>query len=348
MKNVSVLLGEVTRIDRKSKSVFFNGTQLNYDSLIIAVGSRHHYFGNPEWEKFAPGLKTLNDALEIREKILLSLEAAEKITNPDERKKYLTFVIIGGGPTGVELAGAIGEIVNKNLINDYRNIDSKQTKVILVEAVPKILTPFPDKLSQHAKEDLEALGVEVVLNSKVTDLNENGVQLGERFIESKNIIWAAGNQVMPLLKSLDTELDYAGRAVVKEDLTINEDPDVFVIGDAAAVKDENGNLLSAIAPVAMQQGKYAAKIIGENIPVEQRKKFIYNDRGIMATIGKAKAVAVIKGFKLSGLLAWLVWCVIHIFFLISFRNRFRVMAEWMWHYITNRPGIRLIVKYSKH
>ncbi|HEY7751509.1 MAG TPA: FAD-dependent oxidoreductase, partial [Ignavibacteriaceae bacterium] len=255
---------------------------------------------------------------------------------------------IGGGPTGVELAGAIGEIVNKNLINDYRNIDSKQTKVILVEAVPKILTPFPDKLSQHAKEDLEALGVEVVLNSKVTDLNENGVQLGERFIESKNIIWAAGNQVMPLLKSLDTELDYAGRAVVKEDLTINEDPDVFVIGDAAAVKDENGNLLSAIAPVAMQQGKYAAKIIGENIPVEQRKKFIYNDRGIMATIGKAKAVAVIKGFKLSGLLAWLVWCVIHIFFLISFRNRFRVMAEWMWHYITNRPGIRLIVKYSKH
>jgi NADH dehydrogenase len=348
MKNVSVLLGEVTRIDRKSKSVFFNGTQLNYDSLIIAVGSRHHYFGNPEWEKFAPGLKTLNDALEIREKILLSLEAAEKITNPDERKKYLTFVIIGGGPTGVELAGAIGEIVNKNLINDYRNIDSKQTKVILVEAVPKILTPFPDKLSQHAKEDLEALGVEVVLNSKVTDLNENGVQLGVRFIESKNIIWAAGNQVMPLLKSLDTELDYAGRAVVKEDLTINEDPDVFVIGDAAAVKDENGNLLSAIAPVAMQQGKYAAKIIGENIPVEQRKKFIYNDRGIMATIGKAKAVAVIKGFKLSGLLAWLVWCVIHIFFLISFRNRFRVMAEWMWHYITNRPGIRLIVKYSKH
>lgn len=348
MKNVSVLLGEVTKVDRKSKTVLFDGTQLNYDSLIIAVGSRHHYFGNPQWEKFAPGLKTLNDALEIREKILLSLEAAEKILIPAERKKYLTFVIIGGGPTGVELAGAIGEIVNKNLINDYKNIDSKQTKVILVEAVPKILTPFPDELSKHAKEDLEALGVDVILNSKVTDLNENGLQLGDKFIESKNIIWAAGNQAMPLLKSLDTELDHAGRAVVNEDLTINKDPDVFVIGDASAVKDEKGNLLSAIAPVAMQQGKYTAKIIGKNIPKEQRKKFIYNDRGIMATIGKAKAVAVIKGFNLSGLIAWLAWCVIHILFLISFRNRFRVMAEWMWHYITNRPGIRLIVKYSKH
>jgi NADH dehydrogenase len=346
-KNVSVLLGEVTKIDRDNKKIFFNGTSINYDYLIVAVGSRHHYFGNPEWEKFAPGLKTLNDALQIREKILLSLETAEKIQDVKERKKFLNYVIVGGGPTGVELAGAIGEIVNKNLIKDYRNIDPGQTKVFLVEAVPKILVPFPDKLSQHAKEDLEALGVEVILNSKVTDLNDDGVRLGDRFIESKNIIWAAGNQAMPLLKNLNTELDSAGRAIVNHDLTVDNDPDVFVIGDAAAVKDDAGKLLSAIAPVAIQQGKYIAKIIGENISKEQRKKFKYRDRGIMATIGKAKAVAVIKGFNLSGLFAWLVWCVIHILFLISFRNRFRVMAEWMWYYITNRPGIRLIVKYTK-
>jgi len=346
-KNVSVFLGEVTKIDTENKKVFFNGSSINYDYLIVAVGSRHHYFGNPGWEKFAPGLKTLNDALQIREKILLSLETAEKIQDKNERKKYLSFVIVGGGPTGVELAGAIGEIVNRNLVKDYRNIDPKQTKVYLVEAIPKILTPFPDKLSLRAKKDLEELGVEVILNAKVTSVNENGVQLGERFIETKNIIWAAGNQVMPLLKSLNTGLDSAGRVIVNPDLTINNNPDVFVIGDAAAVKDDRGILLPAIAPVAMQQGKYAAKIIGDDLSKEHRKKFKYKDRGIMATIGKAKAVAVINGFKLSGLLAWLTWCIIHIFFLISFRNRFRVMAEWMWHYITNRPGIRLIVKYTK-
>ena len=346
-KNVSVFLGEVTKIDCENKKVFFNGSSINYDYLIVAVGSRHHYFGNPEWEKFAPGLKTLNDALQIREKILLSLETAEKIQDKNERKKYLSFVIVGGGPTGVELAGAIGEIVKRNLVKDYRNIDPKQTKVYLVEAIPKILMPFPDKLSLRAKKDLEELGVEVILNAKVTSVNNNGVQLGDRFIESKNIIWAAGNQIMPLLKSLNTSLDSAGRVIVNPDLTVDNNPDVFVIGDAAAVKDDKGILLPAIAPVAMQQGKYVAKIIGENISKEQRKKFKYKDRGIMATIGKAKAVAVINGFKLSGLLAWLTWCVIHIFFLISFRNRFRVMAEWMWHYITNRPGIRLIVKYTK-
>jgi len=346
-KNVSVFLGEVTKIERENKKVFFNGSFNNYDYLIVAVGSRHHYFGNPEWEKFAPGLKTLNDALQIREKILLSLETAEKIHDKNERKKYLSFVIVGGGPTGVELAGAIGEIVNRNLVKDYRNIDPKQTKVYLVEAIPKILTPFPDKLSLRAKKDLEELGVDVILNVKVTSVNEKGVQLGDRFIETKNIIWAAGNQVMPVLKSLNTSLDSAGRVIVNQDLTVDNNPDVFVIGDAAAVKDDKGILLPAIAPVAMQQGKYVAKIIGENISKEQRKKFKYKDRGIMATIGKAKAVAVIKGFNLSGLFAWLAWCVIHILFLISFRNRFRVMAEWMWHYITNRPGIRLIVKYTK-
>ena len=346
-KNVSVFLGEVTKIERENKKVFFNGSFNNYDYLIVAVGSRHHYFGNPEWEKFAPGLKTLNDALQIREKILLSLETAEKIQDKNERKKYLSFVIVGGGPTGVELAGAIGEIVNRNLVKDYRNIDPKQTKVYLVEAIPKILTPFPDKLSLRAKKDLEELGVDVILNVKVTSVNEKGVQLGDRFIETKNIIWAAGNQVMPVLKSLNTSLDSAGRVIVNQDLTVDNNPDVFVIGDAAAVKDDKGILLPAIAPVAMQQGKYVAKIIGENISKEQRKKFKYKDRGIMATIGKAKAVAVIKGFNLSGLFAWLAWCVIHILFLISFRNRFRVMAEWMWHYITNRPGIRLIVKYTK-
>jgi NADH:ubiquinone reductase (H+-translocating) len=346
-KNVRVLLGEVTKIDRQNKMVFFNDSKIQYDYLIVAVGSRHHYFGNPEWEKFAPGLKTLDDALLIREKILLSLEAAEIIPDENERKKYLSYVIVGGGPTGVELAGAIAEIVNRNLIKDFRNLDPKQTRVYLVEAIPKILAPYPDKLSLRAKEDLEELGVEVILNSKVSEINENGVLVGDRFIETKNIIWAAGNQALPLLKTLGVEQDRAGRVIVNPDLTVNNDPDVFVIGDAAAVKDDKDELLPAIAPVAIQQGKYAAKLIGEDIPKDQRKSFKYKDRGIMATIGKAKAVAVIKGLNLSGLFAWFTWCIIHIFFLISFRNRFRVMAEWIWHYLTNRPGIRLIIKYTK-
>jgi len=346
-KNVEVLLGEVKSVDKENKKVFFNESEIGFDYLIIATGSRHSYFGKDEWEKYAPGLKTLNDALKIRETILLSLEAAEKEKDSVKRQKYLNFVIIGGGPTGVELAGAISEIVNQNIIPDFRNIDASMTKVYMIEALPNILSSYPEKLSNRAQEDLINLQVEIILNEKVTEINENGVRVGTRFIETKNILWAAGNQALPLIKTLSIETDKLGRAIVNENLSINKDNKIFVIGDAASVKNEKGENLPAIAPVAIQQGKYVAKIISEDLVGKQNKKFLYRDRGTMATIGKAKAVAVIKGFKLSGLIAWLAWSFIHVLFLISFRNKLRVMSEWIWHYITNRPGIRLIIKYTE-
>lgn len=346
-KNVEVLLGEVNSIDKKNRKIFFNGSEIEFDYLIISTGSRHSYFGKDEWEKYAPGLKTLNDALKIRENILLSLEAAELEKDSVKRQKYLNFVIIGGGPTGVELAGAISEIVNQNLITDFRNIDASMTKVYMIEALPNILSSYPESLSNKALEDLKNLQVEVILNEKVTDINENGVKVGNRFIETKNILWAAGNQTLPLIKSLGVETDKLGRVIVNDNLSINETNNIFVIGDAASVKNDKGENLPAIAPVAIQQGKYVAKIIAEGLTENPHKKFKYKDRGTMATIGKAKAVAVIKGLKLSGLIAWLAWSFIHVLFLISFRNKLRVMSEWIWHYITNRPGIRLIVKYTQ-
>jgi NADH dehydrogenase len=343
-KNVEVLLGEVTSIDKQNETIRFNGSSIEFDYLIIATGSRHSYFGKDEWEKYAPGLKTVNDALKIRERILLSLEAAEKEKDPERRQKYLNFVIIGGGPTGVELAGAISEIVNKNLISDFRNIDASMTKVYMVEALSKILSAYPDDLSRRALDDLNKLDVEVLLNQKVVDINEDGVKIGDSFIETSNILWAAGNEVSPLIKTLEIETDKSGRAMVNDDLTIGNYENIFVIGDAAAVKNEDGEYLPGIAPVAMQQGRYVANIISKNLLGSSRVRFKYKDRGTMATIGKAKAVALIKGFKFSGLFAWLLWSVVHVLFLISFRNRLRVMAEWFWYYITNRPGIRLIVK----
>jgi NADH dehydrogenase len=345
-KNVEVLLADISSIDKERRRVFFNGSELEFDYLIIATGSRHSYFGKDEWEKYAPGLKTLNDALKIRETILLSLEAAEKEKDSAQRQKHLNFVVIGGGPTGVELAGAIGEIVNKNLIPDFRNIDASMTKVYMVEALPNILSSYPEKLSKKALEDLMKLGVEVMLNEKVTEINENGVKVGSTFIETKNILWAAGNQASSLIRKTGIESDRSGRAIVNDDLSIKGHPEIFVIGDAAAVKNEKGELLPAIAPVAMQQGRYISKIITNGLESKSRRKFIYHDRGTMATIGKGKAVAVIKGLKFTGFIAWLVWSFVHILFLISFRNRFRVMSEWIWQYITNRPGIRLIIKYT--
>ena len=345
-KNVKVLLGEVKSIDKKKKKVFFNESEIEFDYLIIATGSRHSYFGKNEWEKYSPGLKTLNDALKIRENILFSLEAAEIEKDPERRQKHLNFVIIGGGPTGVELAGAISEIVNKDLISDFRNIDASMTKVYLVEALPSVLSSYPAKLSNRALEDLKDFKVELILNEKVTEINERGIKVGERFIESKNVLWAAGSRASPLIKTLGTETDKTGRAIVKDDLSIKDDQNIFVIGDAAAVKNDKDEYLPAIAPVAIQQGKFVAKIITRGLHGKLKLKFKYKDKGMMATIGKARAVAEIKGLKLTGLIAWLTWSFVHILFLISFRNKIRVMSEWIWHYLTNRPGIRLIVKYT--
>lgn len=342
-KNIKVILDEVISIDKKNHIVNLRNSQIEFDYLIVAVGARHSYFGKNEWEKIAPGLKTLTDALVIREKIIEALELAEKETNPELMKKYLTFVIVGGGPTGVELAGAIAEIAKETMIKDYKNFKPEDTKVILIEATDRVLPSFDRKLSEQAKEDLEKMGVEVKLNTKVENISEDGVLTNQGFIKSKTIIWAAGNQASPLLSSLNVETDRAGRVIVNKDCSIPGNPEIFVIGDAAHFEEENGKVLPGVAQVAIQQGRFVAEIIKNEIPPEKRPVFKYKDKGTMATIGKAKAVAEIKGLKLSGVIAWLAWSIVHIFFLIGFRNRFRVMIEWIWYYITKRHGTRLIV-----
>ena len=346
-KNIKVLLDEVISVDKENNTIKLTGSELKFDYLILSPGARHSYFGNDNWEKFAPGLKTLSDALKIRELILNSLEAAEKESDVNRRKKHLNFIVIGGGPTGVELAGAIAEIAKKTMIRDYKNFSSDDTKILLIEALPRILTTYSPNLSEKAREDLVQMGVDVRLNTTVTDVNENGVQLGDVFIESKNVIWAAGNVASPLLKTLNIELDKAGRAIVESDCSIPGYPNIFVIGDAAFMNDDKGQALPGVAPVAMQQGRFVGRLIKNGLNKNNRKKFIYVDKGSMATIGKAKAVAMIKGLKLSGLIAWLAWSFVHIFFLIGFRNRFRVFAEWIWYYITNRQGTRLITNALK-
>lgn len=344
-KNIRVIMDEVLSIDKTNHKVFSKDAAYQYDYLIIATGSRHSYFGKDEWEENAPGLKTLKDALLLRERILNSFEEAEKAIDAESTKKYLTFVIVGGGPTGVEMAGAISEIAKKTLLKDFRRIDPANTKIILVEAGSKILSSYPESLAKHAIDDLESLGVEVKLNSLVTDINDSGARIGSEFIETTNIIWAAGNEISPLIKSLGIRTDRAGRAIVNPDLSIEEHPEIFVIGDAANVVF-NEKQLPGTAPVAMQEGRYVGNLIKSGVDIENRKPFRFIDKGDMATIGRAKAVANIRGFKLTGFFAWMAWCFIHIFYLIGFRNRFRVMAEWIWSYITFKRGIRLIVGKS--
>lgn len=342
-KNVTVIMGEVAKIDVEAQKVCLNDDQFEYDYLIVAVGSRHSYFGKNEWETFAPGLKTLNDAITVRDKILLSFEKAEICRDENEIKKYTTFVIVGGGPTGVEIAGAIAEISKRTLRKEFRHIDPAKTKIILVEAQDRILSIYDPGLSEKAKLSLEKLGVEVRLNTKVENINETGVKLNSGFIETPNIIWAAGNEIPQLIKSLNTVLDRAGRVIVEKDCSIKKHPEVFVIGDAALMLHYN-KPLPGVAPVAIQQGKYLAKIISRNIPQSERKPFKYFDKGNLATIGRAKAVMQIGRIKVSGFIAWFAWVFIHILYLIGFRNRYKVLAEWMWYYITYRHGIRLIIQ----
>ncbi|MCX6168267.1 MAG: NAD(P)/FAD-dependent oxidoreductase [Ignavibacteriales bacterium] len=342
-KNVHVIMSEVINIDTEQKKVFLHDDQFEYDYLIVAVGSRHSYFGKDEWEKYAPGLKAISDALFIREKILLSFEKAERAHLETEIQKYLTFVIVGGGPTGVELAGAIAEISKKTMLKDFRSIDSSKTKIILVEAQSRILSSYDPYLSEKAKTELESLGVTVMLNTKVSDINEHGVNLGGEFIETPNVIWAAGNVIPRIIKTLKTNLDHAGRVIVENDCSVKDHPEIFVIGDAALIlKDKMP--LQGIAPVAIQQGKFVAKIIFHNIPEEKRKPFKYFDKGSLATIGRAKAVMQIGKFKASGFVAWIAWVFVHILYLIGFRNRYKVLAEWIWYYLTYRQGIRLITQ----
>lgn len=345
-KNVEVILGEVINIDRAKKKVITKDDQYEYDYLVVAIGNKHSYFGNDQWENYAPGLKTISDALNIRERMLLAFEKAELAKTENEKRKEMTFVIVGGGPTGVEVAGAIAEISKETLLKDFRNINTADTKIILVEGADKILQTFDQPLNDKAKQTLEKLGVEVRLNSFVKEINENGVLVGSEFIEASNVIWAAGNKVSPILENLETELDKSGRVIVDQDCSLKDDPNIFVIGDAALFI-ENGKPLPGVAPVAMQQGRYVAKILKKNLQKEFRKPFKYFDKGNLATIGRAKAVLQIGNFKISGFFAWLVWALVHIAFLVNFRKRYRVMTEWIWYYLTFRNGIRLITKNDK-
>jgi len=342
-QNTTVIMGEVVNIEKESKQVVMgNGDRIGYDYLVLAVGARHSYFGHDGWEKFAPGLKTIKDALHIREQILVSFEKAERLDSISEAAKYLNFVIIGGGPTGVEMAGAIAEIAHKTMFKNFRRIKPEKSKIYLLEAAPYILPMYPESLSMRAQRDLEKLGVSVLTGKKVTEVNDEGVQIEGGFFPCKNVIWAAGNQASPLLKTLGTPLDRAGRVVVEPDLSIPNHPEIFVIGDAACSIGKDGKPLPGIAPTAIQQGKYLAKLLKNRLPKELRPAFSYFDKGSMATIGKAKAVVVFRKLHFSGFIAWLMWCFIHVVYLIGFRSRMSVMLEWIFFYLTGHRGARLI------
>ncbi len=342
-KNATVIMGEVTTIDKSQNTVIIShGEYFNFDYLIVAPGARHSYFGHEEWEVYAPGLKSLSDAIDIRENVLLAFERAERSDSPIEVENLLRFVIIGGGPTGVEMAGAIAEIAQKTLFQNFRKIKPEQSKIYLLEGGSRLLGGFPEELSKIARDNLENMGVKVLTNTFVTDITDKGVHIGETLIATSNVIWAAGNQASPLLKTLNSPLDEVGRVFVEVDLTIPRYPNIFIIGDAAHSIDKQGKLLPGIAPVAIQQGIYVAKIIKEGIPAEKREPFRYHDKGTMATIGKAKAVAVIGDHKISGFFAWLAWCLIHIFYLVSFPNRMLVMLQWFFWYVTEKRYSRLI------
>jgi NADH dehydrogenase len=321
-----------------------SGREVNYDYLVIATGARHGYFGKDAWEKYAPGLKSISDATGIREKILAAFEAAEMELDPERQKELLTFVLVGGGPTGVEMAGAISELANRSLVKDFRRIDPKSTKVILVEAGPRILTSFPEALSKNAEKNLKKLGVEVWLGARVENIDENGAWINGKQLRSPNVIWTAGVVASPAAKWLQAEADKAGRVKVTPELTLPGHPEIFVIGDTASAMDKNGKPLPGVAPVALQQGAYVAKKIAHLIKGKKETyPFSYWDKGNLATIGRRKAIADVKGFHLTGFFAWVTWLVVHIYFLIGFRNRVFVLFNWAWAYFTFQRGARLIV-----
>lgn len=338
-KNVKVIMNEAISIDTYTQTIQLKDSSINYDYLVLAPGARHSYFGNSHWEKHAPGLKELDDALKIRENIIDSFENAERSKSQQDRVRYLTFVIVGGGPTGVEMAGAIAEIGRKTLLPDYPLIDINEIKVILVEAGPRLLSAYPIQSSDYTKNALEKLGVEVLLNCRVTDITESSVVTNISTIETVNVVWAAGNEASPLLKTLNTPLDNMGRAYVNPFLNVPGNDNVFVIGDSAHCVDSRGVEVPGIAPAAIQQAQFVAQIILRG----KSKHFRYRDKGMMATIGKAKAVSLIGRLRFQGLIAWLLWSFIHVFFLIDFRNRLFVMSEWIWFYLSNNSGARLIV-----
>jgi NADH:quinone reductase (non-electrogenic) len=341
--NAHVWLAEAAAVELPSRRVALReGGHVGYDYLILASGARHAYFGHEEWEPFAPGLKSLEDALEIRRRMLLAFEQAEHERDPVERRRLLTFVIVGGGPTGVELAGALADIARTVLVSDFRSIDPRESRVVLVEAGPRVLPPFPEPLSSKAEASLRRLGVEVRCGSAVTNVDPEGVRLGDQVIAARTVLWAAGVAASPLARTLGVPLDRAGRVLVNPDLSVPGHPEAFVVGDLAAFLHQTGSPLPGVAPVAIQQGRHAARNVVLAVAGRATEPFRYADKGNLATIGKAAAVADFGFVRISGFSAWLLWIIVHILFLIGFRNRVIVVFEWAWAYFTSQRGARLI------
>src|SRR5271155_166293 len=353
-KNVEVLMAEVTGFDLErrvvqtavqadSQNAAKNEVQeIPYDSLIVAAGASHAYFGHDDWEAFAPGLKTIEDALEIRRRVLLAFELAERQASAGEPADPLNFAVVGAGPTGVELAGTLAEICRHALANDFRSINPRRTRIHLIEGGPHVLPAYPEDLSRSALEQLKRLGVEVLTNTMVTRIEPGVISMGQTRMKAAVILWAAGVAASPLGRKLGVTVDRAGRVLVQPDLSIPGHQEVFVIGDLAALNDENGKMLPGVAPVAIQQGDWVADTIARDLKNQPRRNFHYHDKGSLATIGRAAAVAQFGKFELSGYFAWLAWLFVHVFFLIGFRNRILVMIQWAWSYLTYERGARLI------
>jgi NADH:ubiquinone reductase (H+-translocating) len=350
LSNVEVLLEEVVDFKLEQKQVITKDQTLDYDFLVIASGATHAYFGHEEWEPLAPGLKTIEDALEIRRRVLLAFELAERQNNEQEKderqapadKSPLQFVVIGAGPTGVELAGTLAEIAHHALNHEFRNIDPRQSRILLIEGGPRVLAAYSEELSRKAEAQLRRLGVEVRTSAMVTRIEPGVVWVGDEKILSPVVLWAAGVAASPLGRKLGVPIDRAGRVLVQPDLSIPEHAEVFVIGDLAALSDENGKMLPGVAQVAIQQGNWVAETIARDLENQPRREFHYHDKGSLATIGRAAAVAQFGKFEVSGYFAWLAWLFIHILFLIGFRNRLLVMIQWAWSYLTYERGARLI------
>ncbi|HVJ65543.1 MAG TPA: NAD(P)/FAD-dependent oxidoreductase [Bdellovibrionota bacterium] len=343
--HVNVVLDRVQGVRLAERAVeLADGKTLSYDYLVLACGATHSYFGHEEWEEHAPGLKTLEQATEIRRRILLAFEEAEKESLPTRKKMLQTFVVVGGGPTGVELAGAIGEMSRYTLKRDFRSIDPSRTRIFLIEAGPRILPSFSARLSRRATQDLERLGVSVWTDSPVTRIEARGVQVGEDFLEAGCVLWAAGVKPSPLNATLGVPLDRQGRVMVREDLSLASHPEVFVLGDQAHSLDAKSQKpLPGLAPVAIQQGRHVARVIVADLHGKARRSFKYIDKGQMATIGRKKAVAESAGLEFTGFTAWMMWLFVHVYYLIGFKNRLFVMLQWMWSYLTFSRGARLIV-----
>jgi NADH dehydrogenase len=341
-KNVEVVLAEARGVVPERNVVLTSEGEIPYDQLIVATGATHSYFGNEEWARLAPGLKTLEDAIEIRRRVLLAFEEAERERDPEKQAAWLTFVIAGAGPTGVEIAGALSEVARHTMVRDYRRIDPSTARVILVEARDVVLPAYPSSLSAKARMQLEKLGVEVRSGTRVTDIREDAVELDGVPIPTRTVLWAAGVQGSPIARTLGAELDNAGLVRVEKNLTVRAFPNIHVVGDLAHVEKEDGGLVPGVAPAAIQEGLHAAKNIRRAVAGEELLPFSYWDKGSLATIGRAAAVADFGALKFGGFLAWMAWLVVHIFFLIGFRNRFLVISQWAWAYMTYERGARLI------